>query len=506
MITVDMNGTYEAKKYGADKIALLGLFIVALLIARFVIVSRSAVVLSEPIKLNYAGLSASLPAGNGWRSGKQWKYEKNAFILSSFFDSGFGNVTGLAQCRYLLAAAEATPDTLFREKASAIGGAIAETGQILTDRPGSRFAKSSQDWGPLTIDWAHIKKPKTLFDAFFGTIQLPNNRQLNIEVYQTTGDTDLAKQVFERITESLKFEDNQLFKAGSEIVTAIKIAGLDRFLDNQSRKDFFLIKDVRKRTIGFTMDVLGPRFAKSSQNGGAQLNIQAASFYYIRGRYAHERATFFQSDNSFDEFIWKSEISSIRGRNSTEITLLKDGIMTVKKFNAQVEEKNYQISPAAIPDVFIEFIFGQMLDSDYEKIFVDIIKADGTILPALISRIETPRRFASLAPLCLLSQTARGVTRVQVQNRNSGPAIVEEETAYAFRMELLDGRGFSQQLYLDEQRRISKALLRQESIYSLERTTVENILEHFPEKADYVLQFPSPPSGGMPQNEVPAKE
>ena len=88
-----MNGTCGTKKYGADKIALLGLFTVALLTAHFIITSRSAVVLSEPMKLDYTGLSVSMPAGNGWHGEKQWKYQKNAFILSSFFDSGAGSVT-----------------------------------------------------------------------------------------------------------------------------------------------------------------------------------------------------------------------------------------------------------------------------------------------------------------------------------------------------------------------------------------------------------------------------
>ena len=63
MIDMYMSGTYETKKYGADKMAFLGLFILALFIASFIIASRSAMVLSEPIKLDYAGLSAVVPAG-----------------------------------------------------------------------------------------------------------------------------------------------------------------------------------------------------------------------------------------------------------------------------------------------------------------------------------------------------------------------------------------------------------------------------------------------------------
>ena len=230
------------------------------------------------------------------------------------------------------------------------------------------------------------------------------------------------------------------------------------------------------------MEVLGSHFAERPQNGGAlelvpeaQLNILARSFYYIRGRYDRQQATFFQSDNSFNEFVWKSETSSPAGRSGAEIVLGKDGIMTVKKFDPQAEEKDYQISPAAIPDILGEFTFSQMLDSDQKEIFVDIIEADGKITPARVSIIEGARRFAPTAP--------------EGQNDGgSGTDVTREEAAYVFRVELLDGREFSEQVYLDDQRQISRRLLQQESTYTLERTSAENILREFPEQGSYILQ------------------
>lgn len=461
-----MNETHETKKYVTDKIALLGLFIVTLLIARLIIASRSAIVLSEPIKLNYAGLSVSIPAGNGWRSEKQWRYQENAFTLSSFFDSGSGRVTGLTSYRYLLATTPATSDMLFKEKISAVGGAIADTGQTWTDK--------------LTINWVHIKKPKALFEMFFGTAKLPNNRQLDIEVYQAMGDADLAGRLFKRITESLKFEDNQLLEAGSKIIAEVKSKGLDSLLDSrfakepqnadsQSRESFFLIKDTAGRIIGFTMDVFVAAAVLQSPDFGqdAQPDIQAASFYYIRGRYDRQQITFFQGRNNLDEFTWRSETSRINSRSGAEIVLDKAGTMTVSKFGPKAEDKNYRLSSAAIPDIFTDLTFSQMLDSSYKKILVDIIDAGGTIIPAVISRIED---FGEL------SRTGQE------------PSLAEEEAAYVLKVELLDGRGFSQYVYLDGQRQVSKRLLQQEGIYILERTSAENVLRQFPERADFSLR------------------
>ncbi len=109
--TYDIRGTPQGgkPKIGGDKIALLGLFIVALLIARLIVASKSALILSEPIKLTQAGLSVSMPAGNDWKSEKQWKYHENSFSLSSGFALGPGRPTAWAHCRYLLAARRRPP-------------------------------------------------------------------------------------------------------------------------------------------------------------------------------------------------------------------------------------------------------------------------------------------------------------------------------------------------------------------------------------------------------------
>jgi len=489
MITGYMSSSYETKKYGADKIALLGLLIASLVIARFIIVLRSAIVLSEPIVLEYAGLSVSVPVGRGWRSEKQWKYQDNAFNLSSYFDSGSG-VAALAHCRYILTATNASADVIFGEKASAIGGVIAKTGQTQADN--------------FTIDWAHIKKQEILFDTLFGTVRLPNNRQFDIEVFQNTGDSDLAEPVFERIVESLEFKDNKLLEAGSEVIAEIKSKGIRSFspyllakeaqgeanLDDQAREDFFLIKDSRSGAIGFAMDLLGlrfvkrPDFSKSKRNGSleslqtevtlaglssdAQFDIHTVSFYYIRGRHQREQAAFFQSSDNLDEFIWNSELSGIAGRRGTEIVLDKFGQMTVKRLGPPDKQSNYRAAPAAIPDILSELIFSQMLDSYHKRIFVDIIKAEGTIMPTRISRIEAEEDGSLQA----FYKTA-----------------AEQDFPYVFKVEFLDGRGFSQQVYLDDQRQISKILLRHERLYLLERTSLKDIVGQFPERADYILEI-----------------
>ena len=189
-----MDKTYDIKKIGGDKIALLGLFVVALLIARLIVASKSALILSEPIILTRAGLSVSMPSGNGWKSEKQWNYHENAFSfsLSSSFAPGPGKPTAWAYCRYLLAAETTTPQMRFEQRASEVDGVIIKTDRMQIDA--------------LTIDWVHIQKPRTSFSFLFGTARLPNNHQLDIEVHQIMGDAEMAELAFKRILKSLNFE------------------------------------------------------------------------------------------------------------------------------------------------------------------------------------------------------------------------------------------------------------------------------------------------------------
>lgn len=435
-----MDETYGIKKIAGDKIALLGLFVAALLIARLFVAFKSVIVLSEPIILTRTGLSVSMPTGNGWRNEKQWKYQESGFVISSNFALDSSKPTAWAYCQYLFAAQKAPPQKWFEQKASELGGAIINMGQTRKDT--------------FTIDWAYIINSEMLLNTFFGTADLPDNRRLNIEVHQIMGDGELAKRVFEGIIKDLKFENNQLLKAGAEIIAAIKSKGIGSFVNDINRQDLFLIKDSGSSTIGFTIDTLG------DSGEDDKLNIKVASLFYIRGRYTFEQKTFFQSTNNLDEFTYKSESDGSIGRSGTEIILDKDGLMTVRKSSIQSEEANYHLSPTAIPDVFLEQLLGQMLQGNKKEIIVDIIDSNGNIIPAFVSELEDQEDIVA-----------------------DGKAA-----AYILKIEILDGRGFSGQLYLNEQKKIYKRFVKQQDTYIFERAGIEDLIREFPEQAEKILQ------------------
>jgi len=134
------------------------------------------------------------------------------------------------------------------------------------------------------------------------------------------------------------------------------------------------------------------------------------------------------------------------------------GVMTVREFQAQPGEKSYRLGPAAIPNVFLDQLLMQMLGSEKDQIIIDIIEANGKIIPTLIAAMEVAKDMAA-----------------------------DEDTAYVFKLEFLDGRGFSKRIYLNDRKQVYKRLARQDNIYVLERTDVESIVREFPEHAEHIL-------------------
>jgi hypothetical protein len=447
-----MDETYEIGNRIGAKVAFLGLFVAAVLSAQLVVAMRSRVVLSEPIALAHAGLSVRMPEGNGWRSAKRWEYQQNGFTIGSTYVPGPSRPTGAARCRYLSPAETTSPQIRFEQQERALEGKIVQTGRIDTHMAPAIPAT-------VTVDWVHIQQPGAWFNTFFGTVKLPHNARLEIEVHESTGDADLAEHVFRRIAESVSITDSPLLDAGARIIAEMKDKGIVGFLDNQNRQSLFLIRDERSGDIlGFTSDVLvdtGP---------GSELNIQAASLYYIKGLFVHEEVASFQSDNRFDRFVWRFDRFAWKSAgiaaqtDGAAISLDEAGILTITTFGEEPKESSYYVGASAVPEVLIEQLIAQMLDSGKKEIVVDIIEAGGRVTPTHIIQIEPEE------------------------------AAAKKGAAHEVKLTPLDGRGFYQSVYLNERKGISGGLLQREETYRFESIDPEDAAKLFPGRAEYILQ------------------
>ena len=183
-----MSDSYSIRKFGGDKIALLGLLVAALLTARLVVGLRSALVLSEPIPLHRADLSVAVPMGNGWQSGGKWLDHKGIFILGSTFFIGPSD-TAWVFCRYTANAGATTPQMWFEREKGKVDGVIIEIDEMRTDT--------------FIMEWAQVKAHEGQLTMFLGAVSLPDDGRLDIQVVEVTGDAKQAEQVFGSIVESV---------------------------------------------------------------------------------------------------------------------------------------------------------------------------------------------------------------------------------------------------------------------------------------------------------------
>ena len=431
-----MNYNYGTKKPTADKIALLGLFVLSLAAGRVLVAWKSAIILSEPIALEHSGLSVSAPLGNGWRSKKSWSYLENNFTLRSFFAPDPSMISVQVLCRYMPAGPTESPEARFGFKASEITGKITETGQI------------SQ--GSITVEWVYIETEPPKSNIIFGIASLPQGRQLNIEVEHIAAESDTAFKAFEKVVLNINFEDNRFLAGGGRVVADLKKTLFQTFRNNNYRKDLFLISDMSQRPIGFTTEML----VDSGDDGE---NIKGASFLYVRGQRSREQVTYFQCDRNLDEFVWKSRTLGRRRLQSCEMTLRKDRTLTIRRFVPQARESIWHLSSAAVPEIFLEFVLAKMIDSGYEKIVLDVIEADGKIRPMFFSASAAGGR------------------------EESGQA------EFVITASLMHESKVFEKIYFDKNRRMLKRVAQPEGIYTFERSSEQDLLIFFPEKAEYIL-------------------
>ncbi|MBL7153419.1 MAG: hypothetical protein ISS79_06855 [Phycisphaerae bacterium] len=455
-----MNGTYDTKTSVRAKVALLGLFVAALLSARLIVALRSVVVLSEPTELAHAGLSVAMPHGNGWDSAKRWVYKQDAFTLIAAFPAGSSRPTASARCTYVFPAEIPGRNTAdigiqkhFERRRRQIEGEIVETGQIETDA--------------AIVEWVHIERPEAWFNVIFGTGKLPYNRRIDIEVREGTGDADLVKRTFKAIAATLSVTNSPLLEAGGKIIAEMKDKGLGAFLDNQNQQGLFLISDLKGRVIGFATDIV------VDTGRASELNIEAMGLYYTRGLFVHEQMSSFRSNNRFESFTWKIESVAPPGalgaaqRSGTGIVLEDTGILTITKSGLSLgdsssgdeppEERFYRAGATAIPEILLEQLLAQMIESGTKEMLVDMIRSDGLIVPTHISQIE------------------------------SEDTAVAKNDAYLIKLMPLNRRGFFQLAYLDERKHLSSSLVRRQNDLIFERAEPADVARLFPERSEFIL-------------------
>jgi len=413
------------KRYSLDKIVLFLLFVGGLLVAGVVINLHRRIRLSKPVSLDHSGLSVRVPSGNGWISTETWTYREDSFNLLSAFKPRAGKPLVSVRCQYLTVIPRGGLDEWLWARPDKLGGRVVQSGQISA---------------AVTINWAHIQADGDNRNMFLGVAELPAGHGLIIQVF---GEQALAQRAFELVAESATFEADQQLENGIEIVSSLRSRGIIGTGDSRGRQEFFLLADHKKQLRGFSMNM----FRETEDDG--QQKIRAADLYHIMGRYCFRES--FEGDDRLERFRWTVEDKGL------EIELAEGRVLNVHK-TASGSVESYIVGPAAVPAILVDEIIRQMLEEYGQSVVLDVIFSDGRVVPTLISKIKPPNEMA------------------------------QKNVAERVRLDILDGQGFYQEIYFDENRNIIRQLVQTQSFMMLQPGSRQAVLKQFANLREYILR------------------
>jgi len=389
-------------KYSADKIALLGMLVLSLVLAKLVIISKSSISLSEPIHLGNASLKISLPNSKGWNAEKTFSYNNNSYITNSYLLTGSRIPAAWIKCSYFLTAAQLDPRRRLVEKAEAVKG--------------QHEAVSIYDASQLTMYYTSISHRHNPTMLTYGTGTLADGRIFDIEITceNSTIEQGISPiKILKTIAASIRLDQNPFRTEGSQIIRDIKAQGVDACLKNLDTQSLFLIKDRTHGIIGYSSELI-----ISSRN--RPLNIKAAGTLDILSVFRIQKDYSFYSDNSFNNFEFSSFSEDSVSRSKLKVSLVDQKMQISKESSLEPEILN--TTADIIPEALLNLVYKQMLTTNTDTIIVDILESDGKVTPALISKIksDTPE---TILRMVLLNDT--GLTHIITIDTNHNIAKIE---------------------------------------------------------------------------------
>lgn len=425
---------------GFDKIAFLILLLLGLLIARFMISSRTSFDLSESISLKGTGVEVAMPSSENWkRSSGDFKFEQNEFRLSAVMRISSDSAISVTW-RYSLIPLKTDPNERFVQIAASVEGHIQNTG--------------SDKFGQFTYDYAKIESEKAVI--FVGTTVLPNNRSLILEIVQQGTGVELSEKLFKALLASAKYNTDNSFVKGVLFLDDFKSKFLpelaDADLSEQMISDYYRIKDAAGNTIGFTTDNLSYAAQADSNLPMTSANL----LFYSPSSDTFAEHSLFHSNPGLTSFDWTiSQGFMLTNRRQSIIIQLRAGVLTIEK-SGRFEQMPF--TDIMIPDSLFDLAVASFLKSDFDKLYLESLQADGRISPVILSRIES-------------TQTA---------------ALPERSAAQA---DFIGAMPSTQKMYFDGRGRLVSADVQGNLTFRLERTTRAAILSDFPQWLDKIQQM-----------------
>lgn len=424
------------EKYSLTEVALLIIFALSLLAGHLLVIRRQKIHLSEPYLLDFAGISASIPAGEGWTNYGPWQFHANDNdIMLTAQLTVKGHVVAIVQWRYIIAPEKISTYRLLAKRAEVGGASIMKTGQHSADN--------------ALIEWAHAKVPGGVRDVFFGIAQLNDGRALEIET-MAPSDPVLAKQIFLKVCQSLKYEPNELLKKGEAFVTSMKDAGITSLIEKNTDSKWesvYIFDKTEENATGYLLEM----FAQAPAAEDGKIIKNDTRSYIAHGDNWLKKNVFFKCDERFDTFFQQAQFER-SDKAQPPITVIEktsDGALKGVS-EAYAEDKYYWPGKSAIPQILLNSILPEFIDYEYDDMIVDIVMPECTIVPVFILKLSD----------------------LQVKQLDAG-------ASYGIRIEKLDAEDKFEQVLFDENKRIVKKIIKNVHEHSWDRSDRAALIDKF---------------------------
>ena len=343
------------------ELSLLAVFAAGLLIARLVVDSRSRILLGPGIQLIGSGLTVHLPVQRGWQGLTQWQYERdNSFVLPARLASRLSPVMDV-YWMYKLNTTAHNSRQMLEELASEAGRKLQDVQDIADAWP---------------MKYGRLSTLQDGNERYIGTVPLDFGRVLVLQVQSGAGDPALAKEVFLTLARSVRYETPAELARGVELLQKARRFETKKFFSSLQPRTF-LIRDAAGSVRGYeTVQV--------EIDSQGRLRIDKTTVFNTAALRRKEHL--FESSRPFETFDWRcqdGEISEPSG--GCRLQLKEGGVLTREDSPGQTRVA--PSGPATVSEILLDSLVRYFLETEQQKTVVDILYADGLIIPAQMSSI-----------------------------------------------------------------------------------------------------------------------
>lgn len=335
---------------------MLALFATGLFISKIIVDYKSRIILGPAIQLAGSGLTVHLPAQNDWRGLKQWQYERdNTFVLPASLMNRTSSIVEVLW-KYTLTSPSQNSRQALEELVSEVGGIISNT-QSTT--------------GNCPMEYVTIRASQDE-EQVIGVAMLDFGRALVLQVKGQISSPFSIENVFLTLAGSLKYTKSDELTRGVEFLEKARTFRTVLFSSDPARQ--YLIRDVSGNIVGYET-------IHTQVDSQQQLHITRKTSLArgVVGLREHQ----FESTSPLEKFSWRCQNSAnTRSLGAFCLEFNENRVLIIE--DTAGKTRMIQAGPAIAGEILLDWLVRYFLETEQQKIAVDLLYFDGQIIPTQI--------------------------------------------------------------------------------------------------------------------------